>query len=88
MILGDLFPTFCKMLLHIWMKISEMRCQNTLFNRKCELFMILDIQSEVLASGNKQLKSLIVVIQRTVERKNIVQLDVEIFFLTVHVLLT
>lgn len=89
MILGDLFPTFCKMLLHIWMKISEMRCQNTLFNCKCELFMILDIQSvEVLASGNKQLKSLIVVIQRTVERKNIVQLDVEIFFLTVHVLLT
>lgn len=87
MILGHLFPTFCEILPHIWMKKSEMRCQNTLFNCKCELFMILDIQSvEVLASGNKQLKFLIVVIQRTVERKNIVRLDVEIFFLTVHVL--
>lgn len=51
--------------------------------------MILDIQSvEVLASGNKQIKFLIMVIQRTVERKNIVLLDVDIFFLTVFVLLT
>lgn len=51
--------------------------------------MVLDIQSvEVFASGNKQLKFLIVVIQRTVERKNIVPLDVDIFFLTVFVLLT
>lgn len=51
--------------------------------------MILDIQSvEVLASGNKEMKFLIVVIQTAAERKNIVSLAVEIFFLTVHVLLT
>lgn len=51
--------------------------------------MILDVQSvEVLVSGNKQVKFLIVVIQTTAERKNVVPLAVEIFFLTVHVLLT